>query len=60
VSATFRGDAGIKKIKTILPDSLFITAPGEFREKELELQVFGKHSPLTITEQAMELAKKKS
>jgi len=35
VSATFRGDAGIKKIKTILSDSLFITAPGEFREKEL-------------------------
>jgi hypothetical protein len=29
VSATFRGDSGIKKIKTILPDSLFITAPGD-------------------------------
>jgi hypothetical protein len=33
VSATFRGDAGVKKIETILSDSLFIAAPGEFREK---------------------------
>jgi hypothetical protein len=33
VSATFRGDAGIKKIKTILVDSFFITAPGDLQEK---------------------------
>lgn len=37
VSATFRSDAGVKKIKTILPDTLLIAAPGEFREKELQL-----------------------
>lgn len=35
VSATFRGDAGVKKIKTLLLDCYFIAAPGEFKEKEL-------------------------
>jgi len=35
VSATFKGDAGIKKIKAILPNSLFIITPGKFKEKEL-------------------------
>ena len=35
VSATFRGDAGIKKIKTILLDSIFLIAPGDMQEKQL-------------------------
>ena len=33
VSATFRGEAGIKKIKTILADTLFISAPQNLQEK---------------------------
>jgi hypothetical protein len=36
VSATFRGDAGIKKIKTILSDSNFLVSPGDLQEKELK------------------------
>ena len=35
VSATFRGEAGIKKIETLLPGCHFITSPGKFKEKEL-------------------------
>lgn len=35
VSATFREEAGIKKITNILFDSLFITPPIEIKQKEL-------------------------
>jgi hypothetical protein len=41
VSATFRGDAGIKKITSILTDSTFIYSPHEIKEKELHIEVFG-------------------
>lgn len=60
VSATFRGDAGIKKIKSILADSLFLTAPRDLQEKQLELKVFGKLASVTIKEKAIALAKEKS
>ena len=60
VSATFRSDAGIKKIKTILPDSSFITAPGELREKELQLQVFGGLRKEEILTKALALAKEQA
>ena len=60
VSATFRGDAGIKKIKTILVDSLFLTTPGDLQEKQLELKVFGKLASATIKEKAIALAEEKS
>jgi hypothetical protein len=35
VSATFREEAGMKKIINILADSLFITPPAEIKQKEL-------------------------
>lgn len=35
VSATYRGDAGIKKISHLLLDSTFIKAPQELQEKEM-------------------------
>lgn len=60
VSATFRGDAGIKKIKTILVDSLFLTAPGDLQEKQLELEVFGDLTPVAIKEKAILLTEEKS
>jgi len=53
VSATFRGDAGIKKIKTILTDSNFLTSPEKLQEKQLELEVFGKFAPANINEKAI-------
>jgi hypothetical protein len=60
MSATFRGNAGIDKIKTILSESMFISSPREFNEKELQLQVFGKLSPGLIQEKAMALTEAKS
>lgn len=60
VSATFRGDAGIKKIKTILSDSNFLISPGNFQEKQLKLEVFGKLAPETINEKAILLAEEKA
>jgi hypothetical protein len=60
VSATFRGDAGIKKIKSILADSIFLTAPGDLQEKQLELEVFGDLMPVAIKEKAILLTEEKS
>ena len=40
VSATYRGNAGIKKIATIL-DVCFIKSPCNLIEKELQLEIFG-------------------
>lgn len=60
VSATFREDAGIKKIKTILVDSLFITIPRNLQERQLELKVFSKLDSAAIKEKAIALAKEKS
>ena len=37
VSATFREEAGMKKITNILVDSLFITSPAEIKQKKLQL-----------------------
>ena len=41
VSATYRGNAGIQKITSILKDSVFIKPPQQLQEKELQLEVFG-------------------
>ena len=42
VSATYREEAGVKKIKTILKGSIFIATPTELKEKELQLEVVGR------------------
>jgi hypothetical protein len=57
VSATYRGNAGIKKISTIL-DASFIKSPHNFADKELQLQVFGE--VIDIPTRAVQLAKEKS
>ena len=58
VSATYRGDAGAKKISQILQNSIFIKPPQELQEKELKLEVFGEE--LDIPTKVVELATKKS
>jgi len=60
VSATFRGDAGVKKIKNILSDTLFLSAPEEFKEKDLQLQVFGELMKDDIVGKALSLAEKEA
>jgi len=40
VSATFRGDAGIKKINSIINAQLLKT-PVQLQDRELQLEVFG-------------------
>jgi hypothetical protein len=42
VSATYRGDAGIKKTTSILQNSVFIKPYQQLQEKELQLEVFGR------------------
>jgi hypothetical protein len=42
VSATYRGNAGIQKITSILYNSVFIKPPQQLQEKELQLEVFGR------------------
>jgi len=58
VSATYREDAGIKKITSILRDSVFIKPPQQLQEKELQLEVFGEVAD--IPTKAIELATTKS
>ena len=41
VSATFRGEIGLKKIKQMIPKSVFISSPIQCREKDIQLEVFG-------------------
>ena len=41
VSATFREEIGLKKIKQMISDSIFINSPVQCKEKEMQLQVFG-------------------
>jgi hypothetical protein len=57
VSATFRGDAGIKKISTIM-ESQFIKTPAEIKDRELQLEVFGK--VLDIPARTVHLAREKA
>jgi hypothetical protein len=57
VSATFRGDAGIKKISTIM-ESQFIKTPAEIKDRELQLEVFGK--VLDIPARTVHLAREKT
>jgi hypothetical protein len=60
VSATFRSEIGIKKINQMIPGSIFINSPIQCREKEMQLEVFGKLSPAVIIERAISLAQEKS
>lgn len=57
MSATYRGDAGVKKISTIL-DACFIKSPHNLADKELQLEVFGK--VVDIPTKATQLAVEKS
>lgn len=41
VSATYRGEAGVDKINTIM-DAQFIITPVQAQERQLQLTVFGK------------------
>ena len=50
VSATFRGDAGIDKINTIM-SAHFLTTPIKINNRELQLEVFGEQ--LDIPTQAV-------
>ena len=44
VSATFREEAGIKKINKIHPDSVFILMPDVVKEKILQFNIIGGRS----------------
>jgi hypothetical protein len=57
VSATFRGDAGIKKISTIM-ESQYIKTPTEIKDRELQLEVFGK--VMDIPTRTVHLAREKT
>jgi hypothetical protein len=59
VSATYRGNVGIKKITSILQNSDFIKPPQELREKELRLEVFGKLPQQDVIPRAVALAQEK-
>lgn len=56
VSATFRSDAGIKKINTII-DAQFLKTPAQIQDRELKLDVFGKTVDIPI--QVVALAQEK-
>ena len=56
VSATFRGDAGIKKINSIINAQLLKT-PAQLQDRELQLEVFGKVT--NIPSQTAQLVKDK-
>ena len=51
VSATFRGDAGIKKINSMI-NAQFLKTPVQLQDRELQLEVFGKVTdiPFKITQ----------
>jgi hypothetical protein len=57
VSATYRGEAGVDKINTIM-NANFLASPVEAQERKLELEVFGE--VLDIPTQAIQLAQEKS
>jgi len=46
MSATYRGDTGIKKISQILQASTFVKPPQELQEKKLCLNVFGEEQDI--------------
>jgi len=52
VSATFRGDAGIKKINSIINAQLLKT-PVQLQDRELQLEVFGE--VIDISPQVLQL-----
>ena len=58
VSATYRGEAGIDKINTIM-NAQFIKTPQLIKERELQLEVFGKVAdiPTKATQLALEKSK---
>lgn len=60
VSATFRGEIGLKKINQMIADSAFINSPFQCREKEMQLQVFGDVAVKDIPVKAIALALQKS
>ena len=47
VSATFRGDAGIKKINSMI-NAQFLKTPVQLQDRELQLEVFGKVKDVPI------------
>lgn len=57
VSATYRGDVGIKKINNIM-NAQFLKTPHSIKERELQLEVFGEVTD--IPTQAAHLAKEKA
>jgi hypothetical protein len=48
VSATYRGNGGVKKIGTIL-DASFINSSHNLADKELQIEVFGKVNDITAS-----------
>ncbi len=60
VSATFRGEIGLKKINQMIADSAFINSPVQCREKEMQLQVFGDVAVEDIPAKAIALALQRS
>jgi hypothetical protein len=57
VSATFRGDAGIDKLNTIM-SAHFLKTSDTIKDRELQLEVFGEQ--LDIPTQAVQLAQEKA
>lgn len=59
MSATYRGDAGIKKIISILQDSKFVIPQEKWKDRQLQLDVHGGVPELDIASRAATLALEK-
>jgi hypothetical protein len=59
VSATYRGDTGIKKISTIM-NAHFLKSPAKIQERKLELDIFGKVLTADIPTKVVQLALEKA
>jgi hypothetical protein len=59
MTATFRGDQGLNKMKSFLKDSCIITAGDSAIERKLELEIYGKLKINEINDKIIEIAKVK-
>jgi hypothetical protein len=59
MTATFRGERGLNKMKTLLSDYVVIKATAVESDRKLELEVFGKLKADEVDSKVVEIARAK-